>query len=39
MAKKKARIFSRDVKLGAVRRMMAGENVSGLARELVIGGT
>ena len=34
MATKKARIFSRDVKLAAVRRMMAGESVSGLAREL-----
>jgi transposase len=34
MAKKKVRIFSREVKLAAVRRMMAGENVSALAREL-----
>jgi transposase len=34
MLKKKMRIFSRDVKLAAVCRMLAGENVTGLAREL-----
>jgi transposase len=31
---KKARVFSREMKLAAIRRMMAGENVSALAREL-----
>jgi transposase len=31
---KAARVFSREVKLAAVRRMLAGENVSALAREL-----
>jgi transposase len=31
---KKARVFSREIKLAAVRRMMAGESVSVLAREL-----
>ena len=31
---KKARVFSREMKLAAVRRMMAGESVSVLAREL-----
>jgi transposase len=30
---KKARVFSRDMKLAAVRRMMAGESVGALARE------
>jgi transposase len=30
---KKARVFSREMKLAAVRRMMAGESVSALARE------
>jgi transposase-like protein len=29
-----ARVFSREVKLAAVRRLLAGENVSALAREL-----
>ncbi len=29
-----ARVFSREMKLAAVRRMLAGENVSALAREL-----
>jgi transposase len=33
---KKARIFTREMKLTAVRRMLAGENVSGLARELKV---
>jgi transposase len=31
---KKARVFSREMKLAAIRRMMAGESVSALAREL-----
>jgi len=31
---KAARVFSREVKLAAVRRMLSGENVSALAREL-----
>src|ERR1700693_5232672 len=31
---KAARIFSREAKLAAIRRMLAGENVSALAREL-----
>jgi transposase-like protein len=31
---KTARVFSREAKLAAVRRMLAGENVSALAREL-----
>ena len=31
-----ARVFSRDFKLSAVRRMLAGENVSALARELAV---
>ncbi len=31
---RKARVFSRETKLAAVRRMLAGENVSALAREL-----
>ena len=30
---KKARVFSREMKLAAVRRMMAGESVGALARE------
>lgn len=35
MAKKKAaRIFSRELKLAALSRMLGGENVSALAREL-----
>jgi transposase-like protein len=33
---KKARVFSREMKLAAVRRMLAGENVSALARELKV---
>jgi transposase-like protein len=33
---KKARVFSREMKLSAVRRMIAGENVSALARELKV---
>lgn len=32
--KKKARVFSREFKLGAVERMQAGESPSALAREL-----
>jgi len=32
--KKKARVFSREFKLGAVRRMRAGESPSALQREL-----
>jgi transposase-like protein len=32
--KKVARVFSRELKLSAVRRMLAGENVSALSREL-----
>lgn len=31
---RQARVFSREMKLSAVRRMIAGENVSALAREL-----
>ena len=31
-----ARVFSRDFKLSAVGRMLAGENVSALARELAV---
>src|SRR3989304_1866366 len=31
---KGVRVFSREMKLAAVRRMLAGENVSALAREL-----
>jgi transposase len=34
MPKKRSRIFSRAFKLAAVRRMMAGEDVSALSREL-----
>jgi|SRR5512142_492484 transposase-like protein len=33
---RKARIFSREFKLSVVRRMLAGENVSALARELEV---
>lgn len=33
---KKARVFSRGFKLSAVRRLLAGENVSALARELKV---
>ena len=36
MSRKPIRIFSREFKLGAVRRMLAGENVSALARELKV---
>jgi transposase-like protein len=34
--RKVARVFSRELKLSAVRRMLAGENVSALARELSV---
>jgi transposase len=34
MPKQRSRVFSRAFKLAAVRRMMAGENVSALSREL-----
>jgi transposase-like protein len=34
MPKKRSRVFSRSFKLAAVRRMMAGEDVSALSREL-----
>src|SRR5260370_31215119 len=33
---KKARIFSRDFKVSVIRRMLAGENVSAIARELEV---
>jgi transposase len=33
---RKVRVFSREMKLAAVRRMLAGENVSALARELKV---
>jgi transposase len=33
---KKVRVFSREMKLAAVRRMLGGENVSALARELKV---
>jgi transposase len=36
MPKKRSRVFSRAFKLAAVRRMMAGENVTALARELQV---
>jgi transposase len=36
MPKKRSRVFSRAFKLAAVRRMMAGENVSALSRELQV---
>src|ERR1700757_3663043 len=36
MPKKRSRVFSRAFKLAAVRRMMAGEDVSALSRELQI---
>jgi transposase len=32
-----ARIFSRELKLSVIRRMLAGESVSALARELQVG--
>lgn len=34
MSKEEPRVFSRDFKLAAVRRLEAGENVAALAREL-----
>ena len=34
MPKQRSRVFSRAFKLAAVRRMMAGENVSALSRQL-----
>jgi transposase len=37
MSKSKSRVFSREFKLSAVRRVLAGENVSALARELKVG--
>lgn len=36
MCKKAIRVFSREFKLKVVRRMLAGENVSALARELKV---
>ena len=33
---RKARIFSREFKVSVIRRMLAGENVSAIARELHI---
>jgi transposase len=36
MSKPRIRIFSRAFKLAAVRRMLAGENVSALSRELQV---
>src|SRR5689334_15073468 len=33
---RKARVFGREFKLSVVRRMLAGENVSALARELEV---
>jgi len=36
MPKRRSRVFSRGFKLAAVRRMMAGENVSALSRELQV---
>jgi transposase-like protein len=36
MSKKPIRTFSREFKLEAVRRLLAGENVSALARELKV---
>ena len=36
MPKKSSRTFSREFKLKVVRRMLAGENVSALARELKV---
>jgi hypothetical protein len=33
-SKSSPRVFSREFKLGVVRRMLAGENVSALGREL-----
>jgi transposase len=36
MSKRPPRVFSRKFKLAAVRRMLAGENISALARELKV---
>ena len=36
MSKRPNRVFSRKFKLAAVHRMLAGENVSALARELKV---
>jgi transposase len=36
MSKRKFRVFTRAFKLAAVRRMLAGENVSALSRELQV---
>jgi transposase len=36
MPKRRSRVFSRAFKLAAVRRMMAGEDVSALSRELKV---
>ena len=36
MSKRTIRVFSREFKLKVVRRMLAGENVSALARELKV---
>jgi transposase-like protein len=36
MSKSKNRVFSREFKVSAVRRMLAGENVHALARELKV---
>jgi transposase len=36
MSKRSIRVFSREFKLTVVRRMLAGENVSALARELKV---
>ena len=37
MSKSKSRVLSREFKLSAVRRILAGENVSALAQELKVG--
>lgn len=37
MSKSKSRVFGREFKLSAVRRLLAGENVSALAQELKVG--
>jgi transposase len=36
MPKKRSRVFSQAFKLAAVRRMMAGENITALSRELQV---
>ncbi len=36
MPRRKSRTFSREFKVSAVHRMLSGENVSGLARELQV---